>query len=180
MGASLLSSQTRTFAESYTQPFAAYRLAYWKQAYPCQIEQDYLLIQKDHVLEDMLRRWGQILKSWRLLSHLKAGRMGMVERMVMITHSHAHAMIIKMIIITNINIEVSVVDKQRDMMILQAWFSPAFPIGAQLFAWSGNSNSGRLITDEVACKVGSQLCSIWFGRNDGLFIKETYKGEEGY
>ena len=70
---------------------------------PCQIEQDYLLIQQTMCLKICCAYWGQILKSWRLLSHLKVGRMGMVAHMAMSILRHT-AIIIKMIIITDIDI----------------------------------------------------------------------------
>ena len=79
-------------------------------------------------------------------------------------------------------IETSAVsDKKRDIMILQSWFSPAFPIGA--FSYSHGLETAiqdGLITDEVSLQSWiSTLLSYGSGRNDGIFIKETYKGEEG-
>ena len=72
-------------------------------------------------------------------------------------------------------------DKKRDIMILQSWFSPAFPIGA--FSYSHGLETAiqdGLITDEVSLRSWiSTLLSYGSGRNDGIFIKETYKGEEG-
>ena len=72
-------------------------------------------------------------------------------------------------------------DKKRDIMILQSWFSPAFPIGA--FSYSHGLETAiqdGLITDEVSLQSWlSTLLSYGAGRNDGIFIKETYKGEEG-
>ena len=72
-------------------------------------------------------------------------------------------------------------DKKRDIMILQSWFSPAFPIGA--FSYSHGLETAiqdGLITDEVSLQSWiSTLLSYGSGRNDGIFIKETYKGEEG-
>ena len=72
-------------------------------------------------------------------------------------------------------------EKQRDIMILQSWFSPAFPVGA--FSYSHGLETAiqdGLITDEVG--LGSWIATLLLhgsGRNDGLFIKETYRGEEG-
>tara|TARA_X000000950_G_C13796728_1_gene611729 strand:- start:576 stop:1232 length:657 start_codon:yes stop_codon:yes gene_type:complete len=75
----------------------------------------------------------------------------------------------------------AVSDKKRDIMILQSWFSPAFPIGA--FSYSHGLETAiqdGLITDEVSLQSWiSTLLSYGSGRNDGIFIKETYKGEEG-
>ena len=75
----------------------------------------------------------------------------------------------------------AVADKIRDIMILQSWFSPAFPIGA--FSYSHGLETAiqdGLITDEVSLQSWiSTLLSYGSGRNDGIFIKETYKGEEG-
>ncbi len=72
-------------------------------------------------------------------------------------------------------------DKKRDIMILQSWFSPAFPIGA--FSYSHGLETAiqdGLVTDEVSLKSWiSTLLSYGSGRNDGIFIKETYKGQEG-
>ena len=72
----------------------------------------------------------------------------------------------------------AVSDKKRDIMILQSWFSPAFPIGA--FSYSHGLETAiqdGLITDEVSLQSWiSTLLSYGSGRNDGIFIKETYKG----
>jgi len=73
-----------------------------------------------------------------------------------------------------------VADKQRDMMILQAWFSPAFPIGA--YSYSHGLETAiqyGLITDEVSLQSWiSTLLLYGSGRNDGLFIKAAYEAEE--
>ena len=70
----------------------------------------------------------------------------------------------------------AVSDKKRDIMILQSWFSPAFPIGA--FSYSHGLETAiqdGLITDEVSLQSWiSTLLSNGSGRNDGIFIKETY------
>ena len=72
-------------------------------------------------------------------------------------------------------------DKQRDIMILQSWFSPAFPIGA--FSYSHGLETAiqdGLILDEAGLRSWiATLLLYGSGRNDGLFIKATYKGEEG-
>ncbi len=72
-------------------------------------------------------------------------------------------------------------DKKRDIMVLQSWFSPAFPIGA--FSYSHGLETAiqdGLITDEVSLQSWiSTLLLYGSGRNDGIFIKETYKGAEG-
>ena len=71
-------------------------------------------------------------------------------------------------------------DKQRDMMILQAWFSPAFPIGA--YSYSHGLETAiqcGLITDEVSLQSWiSTLLLYGSGRNDGLFIKAAYEAKE--
>tara|TARA_B100001057_G_scaffold409607_1_gene424335 strand:+ start:798 stop:1436 length:639 start_codon:yes stop_codon:yes gene_type:complete len=73
-----------------------------------------------------------------------------------------------------------VADKQRDMMILQAWFSPAFPIGAYSYSHGlETAIQTGLITDEVSLESWiSTLLLYGSGRNDGLFIKAAYEGEE--
>ena len=71
-------------------------------------------------------------------------------------------------------------DKQRDLMILQAWFSPAFPIGT--FSYSHGLETAiqnGLISDEVSLQSWiSTLLLYGSGRNDGLFIKAAYEGGE--
>ena len=71
-------------------------------------------------------------------------------------------------------------DKQRDMMILQAWFSPAFPIGAYSYSHGlETAIQDGLITDEVSLQSYiSTLLLYGSGRNDGLFIKAAYEAEE--
>ena len=72
------------------------------------------------------------------------------------------------------------VDRQRDMMILQAWFSPAFPIGA--FSYSHGLETAiqvGFIKDEVSLRSWiTTLLQYGSGRNDGLFIKAAYEGVE--
>ena len=72
-------------------------------------------------------------------------------------------------------------EKKRDIMILQSWFSPAFPVGA--FSYSHGLETAiqdGLITDEVSLQSWiSTLLLDGSGRNDGLFIKAAYEGEEG-
>lgn len=67
-----------------------------------------------------------------------------------------------------------------DMMILQAWFSPAFPTGA--FSYSHGMETAiqdGLITDARCLERWiSTLLLSGSGRNDGLFIKAAYEGEE--
>ena len=64
------------------------------------------------------------------------------------------------------------------MMILQAWFSPAFPIGA--FSYSHGMESAiqnRLVTDAISLKSWiALLLSHGSGRNDGLFLKAAFEG----
>ena len=71
-------------------------------------------------------------------------------------------------------------DKQRDIMILQAWFSPAFPIGAYSYSHGlETAIQDGLITDEVSLQSWiSTLLLYGSGRNDGLFIKAAYEAEE--
>ena len=71
-------------------------------------------------------------------------------------------------------------DKQRDMMILQAWFSPAFPIGAYSYSHGlETAIQHGLITDEVSLQSWiSTLLLYGSGRNDGLFIKAAYEAKE--
>ena len=66
----------------------------------------------------------------------------------------------------------------QDMMILQTWFSPAFPTGA--FSYSHGMESA--IQDDLIDDVSSlknwiaSLLSYGSGRNDGLFLKAAYEG----
>ena len=64
------------------------------------------------------------------------------------------------------------------MMILQAWFSPAFPTGA--FSYSHGMESAiqdKLVTDAISLKSWiALLLSHGSGRNDGLFLKAAYEG----
>ena len=63
------------------------------------------------------------------------------------------------------------------MMILQAWFSPAFPTGA--FSYSHGMESAiqdKLVTDAISLKSWiALLLSHGSGRNDGLFLKAAYE-----
>ena len=72
------------------------------------------------------------------------------------------------------------VNKHRDMIFLQAWFSPAFPIGAYSYSHGlETAIQGGLINDEVSLQSWiSTLLLDGSGRNDGLFIKAAYEGEE--
>ena len=69
---------------------------------------------------------------------------------------------------------------RRDMMILQAWFSPAFPTGA--FSYSHGLETAiqdRLVTDEVSLQSWiAALLLYGSGRNDGLFLKAAYEGDD--
>ena len=71
-------------------------------------------------------------------------------------------------------------DKQRDMFFLKAWFSPTFPIGAYSYSHGlETAIQDGLITDEVGLQSWiSTLLLYGSGRNDGLFIKAAYQGEE--
>ena len=66
----------------------------------------------------------------------------------------------------------------KDVMTLQAWFSPAFPTGA--FSYSHGMESAihdGLITDAESLKNWiAFLLSHGSGRNDGLFLKAAYEG----
>jgi len=66
----------------------------------------------------------------------------------------------------------------QDVMTLQTWFSPAFPIGA--FSYSHGMESAiqdNLVKDARSLKswIGS-LLSHGSGRNDGMFLKAAYEG----
>ena len=66
----------------------------------------------------------------------------------------------------------------KDIMILQTWFSPAFPTGA--FSYSHGLESAiqdNLINDAGSLKSWiALLLSYGSGRNDGLFLKAAYEG----
>lgn len=68
----------------------------------------------------------------------------------------------------------------RDMMILQAWFSPAFPTGA--FSYSHGLETAiqdGLVSDAASLTSWiSYLLAHGSGRNDALFIKAAYDGNE--
>lgn len=69
---------------------------------------------------------------------------------------------------------------RRDMMVLQAWFSPAFPTGA--FSYSHGLETAiheGLVIDALSLRSWiSTLLLHGSGRNDGLFIKAAYEGDE--
>jgi len=71
-------------------------------------------------------------------------------------------------------------DNTRDMMILQAWFSPAFPTGA--FSYSHGVETAiqdGLITDGQSLRGWiATVLRHGSGRTDLLFIKAAYKGVE--
>ena len=71
-------------------------------------------------------------------------------------------------------------DNKRDMMILQAWFSPAFPTGA--FSYSHGVETAiqdGLITDGQSLQSWiATLLRHGSGRTDLLFIKAAYEGEQ--
>ena len=71
-------------------------------------------------------------------------------------------------------------DNKRGMMILQAWFSPAFPTGA--FSYSHGIETAiqdRLITDGQSLKGWiAALLLYGSGRNDAIFLKSAYEGDE--
>ncbi len=66
----------------------------------------------------------------------------------------------------------------HDMMVLQAWFSPAFPTGA--FSYSHGLETAiqdKMVTDEASLKNWiSFLLTHGSGRNDARFIKAAYGG----
>lgn len=66
----------------------------------------------------------------------------------------------------------------KDIMILQTWFSPAFPTGA--FSYSHGMEAAiqdNLINDAGSLKSWiALLLSYGSGRNDGLFLKAAYEG----
>ena len=78
-------------------------------------------------------------------------------------------------------ISTTMTDIQNDMMILQNWFSPAFPIGA--FSYSHGLETAiqeEVVTDRNSLFAWiSYLLSHGSGRNDALFIKAAYEGVNG-
>ena len=72
-------------------------------------------------------------------------------------------------------------NRYRDMMILQAWFSPAFPTGA--FSYSHGLETAiqnRMICDDKTLQDWiAALLSHGSGWNDALMIKAAYEGEAG-
>ena len=71
-------------------------------------------------------------------------------------------------------------DTNRELMILQAWFSPAFPTGA--FSYSHGLETAfqnKLVTDGQSLHgLISTLFRHGSGRTDLLFIKAAYEGKE--
>ena len=72
-------------------------------------------------------------------------------------------------------------NRYRDMMILQAWFSPAFPTGA--FSYSHGLETaiqnGMIYDDKTLQDWIAALLSHGSGWNDALMIKAAYEGEAG-
>ena len=72
-------------------------------------------------------------------------------------------------------------NRYLDMMILQAWFSPAFPTGA--FSYSHGLETAiqnRMICDDKTLQDWiAALLSHGSGWNDALMIKAAYEGEAG-
>ena len=70
-------------------------------------------------------------------------------------------------------------NRYRDMMILQAWFSPAFPTGA--FSYSHGLETaiqqGMIDDDKTLQDWIAALLSHGSGWNDALLIKAAYEGE---
>ena len=67
------------------------------------------------------------------------------------------------------------------MMLLQTWFSPAFPTGA--FSYSHGLETAiqdGLVTDAASLTSWiSCLLAHGSGHNDALFIKAAYEGNDG-
>ena len=72
-------------------------------------------------------------------------------------------------------------NRYRDMMILQAWFSPAFPTGA--FSYSHGLETaiqnGMIYDEKTLQDWIAALLSHGSGWNDALMIKAAYEGEAG-
>ena len=71
-------------------------------------------------------------------------------------------------------------DQYHDMMVLQAWFSPAFPTGA--FSYSHGLETAiqeERVHDAASLKDWiATILDHGSGRNDALFIKAAYDGDE--
>ena len=70
-------------------------------------------------------------------------------------------------------------DRYRDMMILQAWFSPAFPTGAFSYSHGLEAAIQHGMIDDAATLHDwiATLLSHGSGWNDALMIKAAYAGE---
>ena len=70
-------------------------------------------------------------------------------------------------------------DRYRDMMILQAWFSPAFPTGAFSYSHGLETAIQQGMIDDAATLQDwiAALLSHGSGWNDALLIKAAYEGE---
>ena len=84
------------------------------------------------------------------------------------------------IAMTNIEPD-AMTNRYRDMMILQAWFSPAFPTGA--FSYSHGLETaiqnGMIYDEKTLQDWIAALLSHGSGWNDALMIKAAYEGEAG-
>ena len=148
---------------------------------PCQVELDHLLIKEDYVMEDLLRLLGADIEKLQAPFFPEGGAYGHGR-----THNHSHnhsdqqptpqsavdfiqQAVVKSDLLKN---------SHKDVMTLQAWFSPAFPTGA--FSYSHGMESAihdGLITDAESLKNWiALLLSHGSGRNDGLFLKAAYEG----
>ena len=69
----------------------------------------------------------------------------------------------------------------RDMMVLQAWFSPAFPIGAFSYSHGLETAIQEGLVSEKASLTRwiSYLLTDGSGWNDSLFLKAAYEKNEG-
>ena len=69
----------------------------------------------------------------------------------------------------------------RDMMVLQAWFSPAFPIGAFSYSHGLETAIQEGLVSEKASLTRwiSYLLTDGSGWNDSLFLKAAYEKSEG-
>ena len=69
----------------------------------------------------------------------------------------------------------------RDMMVLQAWFSPAFPIGAFSYSHGLETAIQKGLVSEKASLIRwiSYLLTDGSGWNDSLFLKAAYEKSEG-
>ncbi len=84
------------------------------------------------------------------------------------------------ITITMRGMSIKMASIHHDMMILQNWFSPSFPTGA--FSYSHGLETAiqkELVTNsESLCHWIDGVLSFGTGRNDGLFVKAGFEGEE--